>query len=483
MERRSNAARARSGLAGTVADLAGGLATVGGMAKNGLSLGTNAAKAGHGLFRTGVGAGIDTALVGGTIGAGEEGSIDDRIENAKNSAAIGGVLGAFTPLAIAGGSKLVQKAISPFTTSPERTAAANVLQREGVDLTAGQRTGSKGLRYAESEIGGNVADDILERQNRQFTAAALRRAGVNADSATPEVIDDAFNQIGQRFDDLAARNTVLPDRQLVVDTMDTYGAYNRLVPESQRVPAVKEMANDVLKATRGKKPIAGEEYQSLRSRLETLARKTTDNEAREAFRGLKDGLDDAMERSIAQNNPADAGAWREVRNQYRNMLVLEKASTGAGENAALGMISPSQLRNATVQKGRRAYARGKGDFAELARSGEAILKPLPQSGTAPRLRVQNLGAMAPSIVGAGAGGAYGAQDGGGLHGALVGALAGFVAPKAIGRLMMSKPGQRYLANQLLLSGQMTPEKRALITRILSYSGASAIPSLAGHEAR
>lgn len=75
---------------------------------------------------------------------------------------------------------------------------------------------------------------------------------------------------------------------------------------------------------------------------------------------MRESLDDAMQRSIAQNNPRDLGGWQQARRQYRNMLVVEKAATGAGENAALGLISPSQLRNATVQQGRRAFARGLG---------------------------------------------------------------------------------------------------------------------------
>ena len=38
----------------------------------------------------------------------------------------------------------------------------------------------------------------------------------------------------------------------------------------------------------------------------------------------------------------------------------------------------------TVTQNRRAYARGQGDFADLARAGEGVMKPLPNSGTAPR---------------------------------------------------------------------------------------------------
>lgn len=447
--------------------LAGGVLGGAGLANSGMSLGKSAIDAGMRLPAVAAASGLDSLAVGGAYGFGSGEGMDDRLSKAESGAKWGLGVGFSTPFAVAGASKLAQKIVSPFATSSERTALANALEREGIDLSAGQKTGSRGLRYAESEIGGRAAEDLMERQGEQFTAAALRRAGVDASRATPDVIDDAFNQIGQRFDELAARNTLQPDRQLVNDMFVTFNNYGRMVPESKRIPAVKDITNDIIKATR-RGPLAGDVYQPLRSRLETMARKTSDLDAREAFRGLKDALDDAMERSIAKNNPADAGLWQQVRNQYRNMLVLEKAATGAGENAALGLISPSQLRNAAVQQGRRAYARGKGDFAELARAGEAIMKPLPQSGTAPRLRAQNLGAGIASLIGA----ATGAATGGPI-GAMAGMAAGAALPKAVGSLMMSKAGQRYLANQILRSGPLTPETRALVNAILNYEGSTA----------
>jgi len=133
---------------------------------------------------------------------------------------------------------------------------------------------------------------------------------------------------------------------------------------------------------------------------------------------------------------------RRARREYRNFLVLERAATGAGENAALGLISPSALRNATVQQGRRAYARGQGDFGQLARAGEALMKPLPQSGTSPRVGVQ--------LVGAGIGSGLGAMMGGPV-GATAGAVAGAIAPALgqalAGRMVTSPAMQAYLRQQ------------------------------------
>lgn len=473
-ERRTNAARRRAGGAGTVAELAGGLKTALAMP----SAGSSALEAGHGLKLAVPGFIADGAVVGALTGAGGSGSLDERIANAKSGALTGGAIGFAAPLVVSGGSRLMQKVISPFTAPAERAKAVDVLTREGVDTTAGQRTGSKNLRYLESELGGGAAMDIAERQGEQFTKAALKRAGINANRATSEVIDDAFERIGQQFDDLASRNVLKPDQKLVSDLRAAFDEYGSLVPEAARAPIVTELANDIVGAIRSTGQIDGAAYQSLRSRLDRMARGAArDPQLSGVLREFRTALDSGMERSILRTNPRDAGAWSKARKQYRNMLVLEDAATRAGENAAQGIISPAALRGATKTKqGTRNYARGDGDFAELARAGEAVMKPLPDSGTASRAWARNIGAMGPSVVGAGAGGAYGSQDGGGLVGALSGALAGFLAPRAIGRLMMTKSGQKYLANQLMRGG-VTPEKRELIRRVLNYSGAQSIPAL------
>ena len=362
--------------------------------------------------------------------------------------------------ALAGGvlPSVARRAISPFPNSPEREALAQTLGNEGVDLTAGQRTGSNMLRYAESELGGGAASNMMDRQGEQFTHAALSRAGIDANRATPEVIDGAFNRIGQQFDDLAARNRLIPDQQMIGDLRGAINEYGNLVPESARAPIVENLTNDIVSTIRTNGQIPGDSYQSLTSRIARAARATKDPELGAALRGIRETLDDAMERSIQATNPADAGAWQDARNQYRNLLTIEKAATGAGENAAAGLISPSALRNATVNQSRRAYARGEGDFADLARAGEGVMKSLPQSGTAPRAAVR--GAFSTM------GGIAGAAGGGGVPGGVLGALAGAALPPLAGRAILSGPGRAYLGNQAAAGLPTTDPRTAAIIAAL-----------------
>jgi hypothetical protein len=360
------------------------------------------------------------------------------------------------------------RAITPLPVSAERQALVNALRNEGVtDITAGQATGRKGLQYFESEMGGPRAAQMIESQGDQFTRAALRRVGEDAPRATPEVIDNAFTRIGGQFDDLATRNAANLDADFGRQVGDIHREYNQLVPETHRAPIVENTVNDLAVMMSSGQPIDGATYQAMRSRLDRAARGAArDPQLSEALYGLRNSLDDAMERSIATTNPADAGAWREARNQYRNLLVLERAATGAGSDAAEGLISPSHLRNATVNvQGRRNYARGDGDFAELARAGEAVLKPLPNSGTAPRLKAQGVARALTGGIGAMAGATVGGAPGG-----AIGAALGAIAPEVIGRAAMSTPSQRLLANQLLANAGIGADaQRAALAQALLQS--------------
>jgi len=341
------------------------------------------------------------------------------------------------------------------------------LQGEGVDLTAGQLTGSKPLQWGESTFGdmpfsGGKAGAIQTAQKEQFTKSALERVGETADRATPDVIDGAFKRIGNQFETIGSRNNLTPDAQLTTDLDKAVREYNNLVAKGNRAPVIENTIKGLEEsAVKNNGIIPGDFYNSQTSTLARQARGATDPYLKGALQDIRGAIDDAMERSVtASGNTADIAALKEARNQYRNLMIIEKAATGAGADAANGLISPSQLRNAVVAQSRRSYARGQGDFAALARSGEAIMKPLPQSGTQPRSYWQSIG----TGLGAALGGSAGSVSGG-LGGALVGAA----TPGLLGRALMSTPAQAYLKNQLLVPSGTKNEAlvRALISGTLS----------------
>jgi hypothetical protein len=340
--------------------------------------------------------------------------------------------------AFAGGA--VPRAITPLPADAMRAGHLATMEKEGVTaLTAGQKTGSNPLRYFESVAkdtpGGGAKIRAMETQAaEQYTAAVLRRAGVKAERATP-VLNQAFDDLGRKFDHLAGSTKLNADPTLTQKLLRARSEYNQLVPELMRKPVVSNTVDDVLNtAQQNGHVIPGEVYKAVRSRIERMrSASASDPELGNALRTMRDALDDAMEKSM----PAPrAGQWKEVRKQYKNLLTIEKAATGAGENAANGLISPAQLRAAAKQKGKRAFTRGKEDFRALADAGEALMKPLPQSGTAPRAAVAGL---------LGAGGT--ALSGGNFFAGLAAAASEPLLRAAMARAGTSKLVQNYMANQ------------------------------------
>lgn len=410
----------------------------------------------------GMGAKLLSATLGG-IGSETAGQTAQKFMPEADSYAriVGGVVGGLSPA-------LARRAVTPLPVSQERQNLLATLKKEGIDLTAGQSSGRQGLRYAESELGGGKGFAMMERQGEQFTSAALKRAGITADRATPEVMDKAFTRIGNQFESLGARHSLPADAQLATDVASVVTDYAALVPVAARAPIVQKMANDLVNAAQS--GMKGDAYNAITSRLARMARNNKDPQLGDALRDMRHAIDESMERHLTNIKSPDLPAWKTARKEYRNIIVLEQAAAGAGEKAAEGILSPSALRNATVQnQGRRNYVRGEGDFADLARAGEATMKPLPQSGTAPRTAVRAAGQSVPTLIGAALG------SGAGLPGMIAGGIAGTAAPFAMGRALLSGPMRKYLSNQRLAKTPMELKRRIALALAgsapqVNYSG-------------
>lgn len=335
------------------------------------------------------------------------------------------------------GGYAASRALSPVGggrgPSPEHNRHVQYLRSEGVEPSAAQATGARPLKWAEQ-----AAQDVpfgpgmrhVERRAEQYTRAALRRAGIDAPRATDEVLNEAFTRLGDVFETVGSRAVLRPNqrsqasvRQMMRDVQD----YFDTTAEVARVPAIAQAAGEIAEAYRFRQ-ITGPMYTAWRSQLSRLARNMKGQpEAQRAMNNIVQRLDDIM----APGLPAASRQQLETaRREYRNLLAIEDAAGRAGEGAAQGLISPSALRNAVKKQNPRSYTRGRGDLAQLARSGEAILKELPQSGTAPR-------AMAMGLL---------TGLGGGTAGP-VGALGAIAAPALGARALTNPMVQRYLSNQ------------------------------------
>lgn len=350
----------------------------------------------------------------------------------------GGVGGALAAPAATGALRSIVPSIGP-----ERAAAISTLANEGVQVPAGMATGSKVLKAAESELGGAP---IVDRMNEQYTAAALRKAGINAPRATPDVLNNAAAEIGAKFEDVAARNPNIPIKGFLPVADAIIGDFRNLTG------AESPLLNDL----RGKigADISGRSYQTIQSEIQRYARATSSPELRSALYDMKGALDKAIESGLP--NAADAQQWSQARGQWKNLMTVDKAVSGSTESAAAGLITPAKLTQAIESMKRGSYVRGRGDFAELARAGNQVMKPFQDSGTATRTMVRAVPAVVAGMLG------------GGIHPA--GLAAATVGPYFAGKALMSPAVQRLLTNQALAT--RTPAARAAAGALLPIGAAT-----------
>lgn len=337
------------------------------------------------------------------------------------------------------------RAVTPLPASARHQRLVDILQNEGVtSLTAGQRTGNNALKYAESILGdgpgaGQGTSRIQQEGQEQFTRAAMRRAGQGLDDATPETLLANQQRLNQQFEQLATRHNLVPDNQMITEITDAVRRY-RNIPNSQQAQMLQGYIDDIIPhINAGAMP--GVEYQPMRSMLssDSHAVRQTDPYLSRALAGLRDALDNAMERSIPANS-GDRELWRQSRREYGAQEVIKKAASKAGEATAEGQITPSNLRNTAAAENRSEYALGRGPFSELGRAGEGVMKPLPNSGTAQRNLLTDIAKML------------------------------ITAPT--GRALTSAPVQGYLGNQAIAETlrNMPPARQAALIALLGESG-------------
>ncbi len=334
--------------------------------------------------------------------------------------------------------------------SQERQAAAALLERFGVPMTAGQRVGVEDMLRREMLTG--PGRRIAEQQTEAFTRAVLSTIGETATRATPEVMEAAGTRIGAVFDDVQRGVDVVPDAALARRAGDIADTYNATTNVNSQSPIIRNIVTEIQAAANGGKPIPAAVLGRWRTTVSRLTR-SSDGELRDAANGLRTVLDDGLEATLAAAGKTDDVArLAEARAQWRNYLALVRVTSGAGANTAEGLISPSALRSAVANQDRTAYATGnRGEIADLARAGETILRLPPNSGTPAGLAAYQIPQMASAGLGATLGGA---ADLGAL-GTGATTVAAMFAPMAYREASMLPVVQNALARQgppLLMPG-------------------------------
>jgi hypothetical protein len=345
-----------------------------------------------------------------------------------------------------------------------RLADVATLQRADIPLSAGDITGNKNLRVAESQLNSK----LNEVQDRALKQSAFRIAGEDIGDRPIKGRDGAVNTMmnrsGNQFDILGSRNTLQADPQLSTDLADVYQTYNGipgLYPQ-ETVNAVNGAAGRVQQVIQQGGVMSGPEYLTLRSDLRRAAMGATDPQRAEGLHDITNALDSAMERSVQNNNPADAGAFSQAFRNYRNALVLQDWA------GAANMTPATLVQSAKKIYGKDQYTKGMDDFSELAEAARNVMKQYPDSGTASRASVEkalsNMGAMLTHAISGGGGLMAGHHFLGGpdpgVEGLLLGESVGPFVLKPLARAGLMNPW-----TQSAIAKQTSPTNIALMNAI------------------
>lgn len=408
------------------------------------------------------------------------------------------------------GEGAAKTAISPGGgASPIDLKNAEILRREGINVTSGQATGSPIVRAIEAnnpELQAITQASKNSPQLMEFTRASLSAAGL-----TDDVIQDVINEakklgvpvnptlantvtmdvlektLGRRFEE-ALNGVQVPPTSKIYDTINqvvddlnprgfTVSGSSRPIP----TPIIR-LASEMDEAVMSGSMIKASRLQDLRSQLGSYL-SSTDPEVARAAASVRDALDEAIFRSVSSmGEPDRMRSLLDVRRQYQNYLAIENAIKPRQGMSSVGIITPQDLASSVASQGKRAFLTGRRDVGKLSTAAIDRLGPLP-----PSTRRPGRSTMAALAEGAGSLAAYPSiLMAGTAVPALSGAITAAAAPVAVGmgidaarRLAMRQVEkyahtpvmQAYLRNQLVnpnvVPGSVAPGIAGVTTSQLS----------------
>lgn len=395
-------------------------------------------------------------------------------DSREANAAMGGA-GGFAGQAA---GNVLASALKPVTSrlGPQEQAIAAAAEREGIPLTAGDRTGSRPLKITESvleNLPSTSARQLEGRdvQQRAFTSAVLRRSGINSDVADAQTLLSQKKAIGGELGNIAKGGQVdfssgLNSRldEIAAD------AARHLPPDvaANVTSTIEKIQQQAAHQSSLVGAMSGDTYQGWREPLRGLA---SNSETGRYFQQIRSAMDDAFRTQL----PVTEGeAFKEASRKYANLKTTIDAMGGAGNLPGTGQVSAAQLSSALARSmGREGKALGRGDLNELSRVGNMFVKEqIPNSGTAQRMMIQNL---MTGNAGAGLGYYQGGTPESAAAGAALtmgGSLAG---PKLVQALMNSGAGQKYLTEGAV---NLSPAARKALTDALRSGAIGSTPLLA-----
>lgn len=313
------------------------------------------------------------------LGALQYGSAGERAGNAAVQG-IGSAAGAVAGSALGNGvSRLANLQPIQRTATPAQQAAAAVLDKAGVPLSIGERTGSKVARGFEDAFSvlprtAGTAQATKEAQAVALNRAVAKMAGVN-DSAltaiTPDVAMSARNAAGKAIGDIAERNVLTVDAPVMQKLIAIQNEVTQFAPDDVAKPVLARVNQALSKletSPTGDVIMQGRAFRELQSAIGKQMQ-SAKGDTKAYLGSLRNTLRESMNSSISK---ADAEAWQAANKAYQNAILMQDV---AGRSAT-GDISPAALF--------QAAKKGTPEARQLGAAAKALIAPLPSSGTAER---------------------------------------------------------------------------------------------------
>lgn len=309
--------------AGVLPKFASALQT-GGMSVGGAPAATVAQGAGNLLTR---------AAGGAATGGASAGLVDPS--QAGLGAAIGGALPVVAKGAAVAGNAL-GRSVAGSQMAPEVKALADRAKQLGIDIPADRLVNSKPLNALAASLDyvpGSGRTATMNKMEDQLNTAVSRTFGQNSSNVT-QALRQAQTKLGGEFDRVLQGNTVKMDQQFLTDLADAASmASKELGADGARI--INSQVDEIIaKAANG--DIDGQAAYNIKKTLDRIGRRNSP-EAHYAI-DLKQKLMEALNRSLG---PQEAAAFAQTRQQYGNMLAMEKIA----QNGAEGGVSIARLAN------------------------------------------------------------------------------------------------------------------------------------------
>jgi hypothetical protein len=279
--------------------------------------------------------GIATRMAGGAITGGASAGLVDP-EQTKTGAVIGGALPVVAKVAGVAG-KFVGGKLRGGAVSSEIAELADRAGQLGIDIPADRIANSKPLNALAATLNyipGSGRAATEEKIVSQLNKAVSNTFGQNTDNVT-QALRKADSKLGGEFERVLQNNKVTIDSQFLDDLAESGVKASRELG-SDGAKIIQNQIDEILNKAGQTGEIDGQAAYNIKKTLDRIGKRNSP-EGYYAI-DLKNSLMQALDRSLG---PQEAAAFKTTRQQYGNMLKLEKIA----QNGAEGDISIARLAN------------------------------------------------------------------------------------------------------------------------------------------